>query len=61
MSSGRNRPKFGMLELLKLCRKYGIEEEGVKTIAQELGVTKNLVLNKIDEYCIIPNLYNKDL
>lgn len=61
MTARRNTQKFGMLQLLKLCRKFGIEPEGIKIISNELGVSTTVVYKKIYEYCIIPNLHNKDL
>jgi biotin operon repressor len=45
-----------MLKLLRLCQKYGVDSGCVKQIAETTGYSRRIILEKIDEYCIIPNL-----
>lgn len=51
----RNR-KLSMLELLRLCRQYGTDTEGVKKIAEETGKSRRTITKLIHEYCIVANL-----
>lgn len=48
--------QIGMLELLKLCIKYGVDTCGVSIISNETKLTRNHIIKLINEYCIIPNL-----
>jgi hypothetical protein len=48
--------QIGMLELLKLCIKYGVDTCGVSIISAITGLRRNYIYKMIDEYCIIPNL-----
>jgi hypothetical protein len=48
--------QIGMLELLKLCIKYGVDTCGVSIISALTGLTRNHITKLINEYCIIPNL-----
>lgn len=52
------KSKVSMLKLLSLCRKYGTDEDAARRISEELGISIRAVFSKIDEYCIIPNLYS---
>jgi len=45
-----------MLELMRLCQRYGVDTDGIKKIAEETGKSKRTIIKLIDEYCIIPNL-----
>jgi len=51
----RNK-KISMLDLLRLCIKYGVDDDGIKKIMEETGRSKKTIIRLIDEYCIIPNL-----
>ena len=51
----RNK-KISMLELMRLCQRYGVDTDGIKKIAEETGKSKRTIIKLIDEYCIIPNL-----
>jgi hypothetical protein len=57
LGGDKNKPKVSMLELLRLCRKYGVDAAGVKIISKELGISPRTINRKINEYCIIPNLH----
>ena len=50
------KSKIGMLDLLKLCKKYGVDDDGVNKISELTGLKKKTINQKINEYCIIPNL-----
>lgn len=51
----RNK-KLSMLELLRLCQRYGVNTDGIKKIAEVTEERRRTIIKLIDEYCIIPNL-----
>ena len=65
MRKGRKRksetklaPKISMLELLRLCKKYGgVDYDSINKIAKETNIHRKTIVRYIDQYCIILNLH----
>ncbi|HEX9058574.1 MAG TPA: hypothetical protein VF941_00170 [Clostridia bacterium] len=56
MGTSVKRPKLSMLQLLRMCKKYGISDDGITRIANETGKSERTISRLIYDYCIIPNL-----
>jgi len=51
----RNK-KLGMLELLRLCKKYGVDTDGINKISEITGKSNKTINKLMNEYYIKENL-----